>query len=111
MERLCWHPFQNSGSTMRYSFPRGVLTLLTFVACQIGGTAGAQEYPSRPVTVILVLAAGTGLDIVARTYGEQLAQSLGRPVVFDNRPGANGIVAVSALRNLPADGHALLVAT
>jgi tripartite-type tricarboxylate transporter receptor subunit TctC len=73
--------------------------------------ASAQEYPSRPVTVLLVLAAGTGADVVVRTYGEHLAQSLGRPVVVDNRPGANGILAIGALKNAPADGHTLLMAT
>ena len=46
-----------------------------------------------------------------RTWGEHLAQSLGRPVVIDNRPGANGIVAINALKNAPSDGHALLVGT
>jgi hypothetical protein len=55
--------------------------------------------------------AGTGLDTVARAYGEKLAQSLGKPVVFDNRPGANGIVAVTPCGTMPADGHALLVGT
>ncbi len=71
----------------------------------------AQDYPSKTITITLVLAAGTGLDVVARTWGEQLAQGLGRPVVIDNRPGANGIVAVNAVKNAPADGHALLVGT
>jgi len=73
--------------------------------------APAQDYPSKPVTIVLVLAAGTGLDVVARTWGEQLAQALGRPMVFDNRPGANGIVAISAVKNMAPDGHALLVGT
>ena len=71
----------------------------------------AQDYPTKSITVTLVLAAGTGLDVVARTWGEQLAQSLGKPVVFDNRPGANGIVAAGAVKNAAADGHTLLVAT
>ncbi len=71
----------------------------------------AQDYPSKTITITLVLAAGTGLDVVARTWGEQLAQSLGKPVVFDNRPGANGIVAANAVKNAPADGHTLLVGT
>ena len=62
--------------------------------------------PTKAITIAPALAPGTGLDTVARVYGEA-AQSLGRPVVFDNRPGANGIVAVSALRNMPADGHAV----
>ncbi len=73
--------------------------------------AHAQDYPSKAITVTLVLAPGTGLDVVARTWGEQLAQGLGKPVVFDNKPGANGIVAVNAVKNTPADGHTLLVGT
>lgn len=90
---------------------RSMLILLALVVVQPDAPASAQEYPSKPVTIVLVLAAGTGLDVVARTYGEKLAQNLGRPVVIDNKPGGAGIVAVNALKNLPADGHALLVAT
>ena len=71
----------------------------------------AQEFPAKPITVTLVLAAGTGLDVIARTWGEHLAQSLGKPVIFDNRPGANGIVAANAVKNAAADGHTLLVGT
>ena len=73
--------------------------------------AQLQDYPSKAITVTLALAAGTGLDVVARTWGEQLALSLGRPVIFDNRPGANGIVAANAVKNAAADGHTLLVGT
>jgi tripartite-type tricarboxylate transporter receptor subunit TctC len=71
--------------------------------------AAAQEFPTKPIAVTLVLAAGTGLDVIARTWGEHLSQRLGKPLIFDNRPGANGIVAVSAVKNAPADGHTLLV--
>jgi tripartite-type tricarboxylate transporter receptor subunit TctC len=90
---------------------RSLLTATALATALLGATVQAQDYPSKPVTITLVLAAGTGLDVVARTWGEQLAQSLGRPVVFDNRPGANGIVAINAVKNASADGHALLVAT
>jgi tripartite-type tricarboxylate transporter receptor subunit TctC len=90
---------------------RSTPTWLMIAATLIGTPALAQEYPSKTITITLVLAAGTGLDVVARTWGEQLAQGLGRPVVFDNRPGANGIVAINAVKNAPADGHALLVGT
>ena len=88
-----------------------VLTILLVVALSGPKPAAAQEYPTKPLIIVLGLAAGTGLDMVARTYGEKLSQSLGRPVVFDNRPGAAGIVAITAFRNQPADGHALLVVT
>ena len=71
----------------------------------------AQEFPTRPVTIILNLAVGTGQDIVARTYGERLAQSLGKPVLIDNKPGAFSAVAINTLKAAPADGHTLLVLT
>jgi tripartite-type tricarboxylate transporter receptor subunit TctC len=73
--------------------------------------AAAQAYPTRTVTIFVGLAPGTGLDTAARTYGEKLAQNLGRPVVIDNRPGASGIVAVNAFKGQPPDGHALIVLT
>ena len=72
---------------MRCLIGRGIRILLSLVAAQLAGAAGSQEYPSKPVTIVLVLVPGTGLDLVARTYGDKLAQSLGRPAVFDNRPG------------------------
>jgi|SoiMethySBSTD1v2_1073268.scaffolds.fasta_scaffold45178_6 tripartite-type tricarboxylate transporter receptor subunit TctC len=87
-----------------------IVVAFVFVALQCGAV-GAQDYPTKPVIIVLGLAAGTGLDMVARTYGEKLSQSLGRPVVFDNRPGAASIVAITALKTHPADGHALLVVT
>lgn len=73
-------------------------------------TAQAQ-YPSRPVSIVLPLAAGTGLDVVARTYAEKLSQSLGRPVVVENKPGGSQVVAINALLGAPADGHTLVVLT
>ena len=90
---------------------RSLFILLTLTAIHLGALAKAQaqDYPSKPITVVVVTAAGTGLDAVARTWGSQLAQSIGKPVVFDNRPGADGIVAVNALKGTSADGHTLLV--
>ncbi len=73
--------------------------------------AGAQGYPSKQVAVIVPLAPGTGMDVLARAYGEKLSQSLGRPVIIENRPGASQIVGVNALLAAPPDGHTLLVAT
>ena len=90
---------------------RSLLIQTMLAAAMLGAPAQAQEYPSKQITIVLVLAAGTGLDVIARTWGEHLAQSLGRSVIFDNRPGANGIVAANAVKNAPADGHTLLVGT
>ena len=69
----------------------------------------AQDYPSRTITIVVPLAAGTGMDIIARLYGEQLAQSLGKPVIVENKPGAGLIPATQAVLAAPADGHTLLV--
>jgi tripartite-type tricarboxylate transporter receptor subunit TctC len=72
--------------------------------------ARAQTYPARNVTIVVPLAAGTGMDSVVRLYGEQLAKSLGVAVVVENQPGAAMMTATSAVARAPADGHTLLVA-
>ena len=66
----------------------------------------AQSYPTRAVTIIVPLAAGTGMDTLARLYGDQLAQALGKPVVVENRPGAGLMLGTAACRVLGrADRH------
>ena len=74
-------------------------------------TAQAQTYPSKQVTIVVPLAAGSGVDLVARVYGEQLAKSLGKPVVVENRPGAATMIGTSFGATSPPDGHTLLAAT
>jgi tripartite-type tricarboxylate transporter receptor subunit TctC len=71
----------------------------------------AQDYPSKTVTIVVPLAAGTGMDAIARLYGEKLAESLGRPVIIENKPGANFVLPTQSVIAAPADGHTLLVAT
>jgi tripartite-type tricarboxylate transporter receptor subunit TctC len=72
--------------------------------------AVAQDYPSKTITLVVPLAPGTGMDIIARLYAEQLATSLGKPVIVENKPGAGFFVATQSVLAAPADGHALLVA-
>ena len=73
--------------------------------------AFSQSYPSKQISIIAVLVPGSGLDIIARSYGAKLSQTLGRPVIIENKPGGSQIVGVSALMGAPADGHTLLVVT
>src|SRR6266851_4138972 len=71
----------------------------------------AERYPSKPVTIIVPLAAGTGMDSFVRTYAAPLAAALGKPVVIDNRPGAALMLGTSAIAAAPPDGHTLGVST
>jgi tripartite-type tricarboxylate transporter receptor subunit TctC len=72
--------------------------------------AFADSYPSRNVTIIVPLAAGTGMDSIVRIYAEELSKSLGQPVVVENQPGAAMMLAASAVARAAPDGHTLLVA-
>jgi len=71
----------------------------------------AQSYPTRAVTIIVPLAAGTGMDTLARLYGDQLAQALGKPVVIENRPGAGLMLGTAAVAAAPPDGHTIGIST
>jgi tripartite-type tricarboxylate transporter receptor subunit TctC len=73
------------------------------------GIARAQTYPSRPVRLIVGLAAGSSLDILARLMGQWLTERLGQPFVIENRPGAGTNIATEAVVRAPADGHTLLM--
>src|SRR5262245_42319603 len=72
-------------------------------------TAGAQSYPSRPVTLRVFVPAGGTPDIIARLIGQALSQRLGQPVVIENRPGGGGNIALQAVARAPADGYTLLM--
>jgi tripartite-type tricarboxylate transporter receptor subunit TctC len=87
------------------------LVALAFATVLSGTTAQAQGYPSKTVTVIVPLAAGTGMDTVARLYSEKLQQALGRPVVVENRPGAALAIGAVAIATAQPDGHTLGVLT
>ena len=86
--------------------------LLCVLGLILGGVeAGAQSaaYPDRPVKILVPYAPGGATDIVARIIGEQMRPILGQPVVVENKPGANGIIAVEEMARAKADGHTLLV--
>ena len=69
----------------------------------------AQGWPTRDVKLVLPSGAGGGSDVFGRPLAEFFSKSLGVPVVVENRPGANGIVAHEAVLRAPADGHSLLI--
>ena len=73
--------------------------------------AEAQEYPTRTVTIVVPLAAGTGMDTIVRIYAEELAKALGKPVVVENQPGAALMLALQNVARAAPDGHTLVVST
>ena len=85
-------------------------TLAAGAAAASGSTLAQGAFPARSITIFVPFPAGGPADAMARTIGEIMAARLGQPVVVDNRPGAGGQIAGSALIRLPADGHALLLA-
>jgi tripartite-type tricarboxylate transporter receptor subunit TctC len=73
--------------------------------------SGASVYPTRPIRAIVGFVPGGATDIMARQLGQKLAESLGQPVIVDNRPGGSGIIAAVMGRDAPADGHTLFFGT
>jgi tripartite-type tricarboxylate transporter receptor subunit TctC len=71
--------------------------------------AGAQDFPTRPITLIVGLGAGGGTDINARLYAEVISRSLGQRVIVENRPGAGGATAAAQVERAAPDGYTLLV--
>jgi tripartite-type tricarboxylate transporter receptor subunit TctC len=86
---------------------------LIFGLCAIvllGVPAFAQTYPTRPIRLIVGYSPGGGNDLIARIVAAKLQEKLGQPVIVDNRPGAQSIVAAEAVAKAPSDGYTLLVA-
>jgi tripartite-type tricarboxylate transporter receptor subunit TctC len=72
------------------------------------GPARGQDFPNRPITILVAHGAGSSTDVVARLVAEHLGQALGRPVAVEPRPGAGGNIASVAVKNAAPDGHTLL---
>lgn len=85
--------------------------LLAGVAALAGTAAFAQEasYPDRPITIVVPFPPSGPPDLLARAIGEHLSKAWGQPVVVDNRPGANGVVATQLVAGAEADGYTIMV--
>lgn len=85
--------------------------LVALCATVLFGTAGAADYPTRPIRLLIGFPPGGGTDVLARTLASRLSVELGQQVVPENRPGASGILAAEVTANAPADGYTMMFAT
>ncbi len=76
-----------------------------------GGVLAQDAYPNRPITIVLPFGAGSGTDVGTRLISQRLADALGRPVIVENRPGANGTIAAEYVTKARPDGYTLMVGT
>src|SRR5882762_6826105 len=84
-----------------------ILLLAALSTCGTAAMAQA-DYPHRAIRIVVPLAAGGNVDIVARTLAEQIAKSLGQPVLVENRPGASSLVGTQLVAKSAPDGYTLL---
>ena len=91
---------------MSHTFHIAVALLVALAS----GAAAAQSYPQRPLRLVVGLPPGGSTDVMARIVAAKLGERLGRQVVVDNRPGANGIIGIQLVVNSQPDGYTLIMA-
>ncbi len=74
------------------------------------GLAHAQDFPSKPLHIVVPFAAGGGVDVLARAIGQRLSEQIAQPVIIDNKPGGNANIGPDFVAKAPADGYTVLIA-
>ena len=91
---------------------KSLLSILLASACLALGAAPADaqdKYPSRPIRILVPYAPGGATDIVARVLGDRLREQIGASIVVENKPGANGILAIETMARSTPDGYTLMI--
>jgi len=88
----------------------GVAAALSAFACLTAGAA-AQDWPSKPVKIVIPFPPGGATDVLGRVLADKLSVSLGQPVVVENKPGAGGNVGAAHVAKQPADGYTVMIAS
>jgi tripartite-type tricarboxylate transporter receptor subunit TctC len=90
---------------------KSLLVLVAAMSALFSAALYADDYPSRPVTIVNVFGPGAGSDTVCRIIANKLSPALGQPVIVEDRPGADGALAALYVHHQPADGYTLMMAT
>ena len=86
-----------------------MLRILVLLICAWMLPAAAQDYPSKPIRIIVGYAAGGGNDLIVRVMAPRMAEGLGQPVIIENKPGAQAIIATEYAAKAPPDGYTVLM--
>src|SRR6266849_6020429 len=96
-------------ATMRPLVPLIAIASAAFALA--AGVAQADDYPTRPIRVMVGFGPGSGADITARVVGARMSQTLGQQIVVENKTGAGSSLAAEAVARAPKDGYTLFMAT
>src|SRR5262249_2224694 len=94
-------------TTMRTRLAAGLLSLATLLAAT-AGFAQAQDFPSRPIKMIVPVPAGGGIDLAARLAAQKMSEVLGQQIIVQNQGGGGGSIATDAVAKAEPDGYTLL---
>ncbi len=86
-----------------------VLAALVIPGAQAGAQAGAQDWPTRPMTLVVPFAAGGGVDVSARIQAQKMGELLGQSIIVDNMGGASGMTGAAHVANSAPDGYTMLI--
>lgn len=86
-------------------------SLAALVVLGMAGAASAETFPSRPITIVVGYTAGGQADAIARSVATRLSERLKNPVIVDNKPGGNAMIAAQSVAHAEPDGHTLLLVT
>ena len=95
----------------RHAFTAPAFAALIALALFVSAPAKSQDFPNKPIRIIVPLTTGGSNDVLARIIADRLTPVLGQPVVVENRPGAGGIVGTDYVAKQPGDGYTILIAT
>src|SRR6476660_7098672 len=86
-----------------------MVALVSGVICALHRSASAEDYPVRPITLVVPYPPGGGVDAMGRIVGQKLAAALNQQVIIENRPGAGGVIGTRAVAKAAPDGYTLVM--